>query len=71
MTTMNIAFEPIVRIFVTFAIVWFYHALTVPFVPSGLVHFGIVVLLAIPTWVVVSRTLLPVDGTDMPWQDEK
>jgi hypothetical protein len=70
-TGVNVALEPIIRILVTFAIVWFYHALTTPFVPSGLVQFAVVVVLAIPTWIVVSRTLLPKDGTSMPWQDEK
>lgn len=57
-----LALTPIARLLLTFAIVWFYHALTAPFVPAGWVHIAVVVALGIPTWLVVSRYLFPADG---------
>jgi hypothetical protein len=57
-----LAVTPILRLLLTFAIVWFYHALTTPFVPSGWVHTAVVIALGIPTWLLVSRFLFPVDG---------
>jgi hypothetical protein len=58
----RLALAPILRLLITFAIVWFYHALTAPFVPSGWPRVGVVVALAIPTWLVVSRYLFPAEG---------
>jgi len=57
-----LAITPILRLLLTFAIAWFYHALTAPFVPSGVVHIVVVVALGIPTWLLVGRYLFPVDG---------
>ena len=59
---MRLALTPILRLLVTFAIVWFYHALTTPFVPSGWVQIAVVIALGIPTWLVVGRFLFPADG---------
>ncbi len=59
---MRIALAPIARLLVTFAIVWFYHALTTPFVPSGWPQTVVIVVLAIPTWLLVGRYLFPADG---------
>lgn len=59
---MKIAFTPIARLLITFAIVWFYHALTTPFVPSGWPQVVVVILLGIPTWLLVGRYLFPADG---------
>lgn len=59
---MRIALAPIARLLVTFAIVWFYYALTTPFVPSGWLQTVVIVVLAIPTWVLVGRLLFPADG---------
>ncbi|MFB6219859.1 MAG: hypothetical protein ABEH90_00345 [Halolamina sp.] len=65
---MRIALAPIARLLITFAIVWFYHALTTPFVPSGWVQVAVVVVLGIPTWILVGRNLFPADG-DSPFPD--
>jgi len=62
----RIALAPIARLLVTFGIVWFYHALTTPFVPSGWPQVAVVIVLAIPTWVLVGRYLFPADG-DSPF----
>ena len=59
---MRIALTPIARLLVTFGIVWFYNALTKPFVPSGWPQVIVVIALAIPTWLLVSRYLFPADG---------
>lgn len=57
------ALKPLVRIGLTFAVVWFYHALTASFL-SGWSRTAVVVLLAIPTWVVLVRLLFPADDGD-------
>lgn len=59
---MRIALAPIARLLVTFGIVWFYHGLTTPFVPSGWPQAAVVIALGIPTWVLVGRYLFPADG---------
>lgn len=57
---MRPAIKPLVRIALTFAIVWFYHALTASFL-SGTIHVAVVVVLSIPTWIVVGRLLFPAE----------
>lgn len=58
---MNVAVKPMLRIALTFAIVWFYSALLPPLSP--LVRMLVLILLAIPTWVVLSRLLFGTGGT--------
>lgn len=58
---MRPALKPLLRLLLTFAIVWFYDAL----LASSLAGWGrvvAVVVLAIPTWVVVARFVFPPDG---------
>ncbi|MFB6127901.1 MAG: hypothetical protein ABEJ79_11490 [Halolamina sp.] len=55
------ALKPLVRIALTFAVVWFYHALTTGLV-GGTLQVVVVVALAVPTWVVLGRVLFPADG---------
>lgn len=55
------ALKPLVRIALTFAIVWFYQGLTSSFV-SGWAQLLVVIVLAIPTWIVVTRALFPSEG---------
>lgn len=55
------ALKPLVRIALTFAIVWFYHALTTGLL-AGVVQVVVVILLAVPTWVLLGRVLFPQDG---------
>lgn len=50
------ALKPLARIAITFAIVWFYQGLTTGYL-DGLPQVAVVVLLAIPTWIVVGRVL--------------
>lgn len=59
---MRIALAPIARLLITFAIVWFYHALTTPFVPSGWPQTAVLIVLGIPTWILIGRYLFPADG---------
>ncbi|EFW91466.1 hypothetical protein ZOD2009_13901 [Haladaptatus paucihalophilus DX253] len=56
---MNVALKPLIRLAITFAIVWFYSALLTP-LDAGL-RFIAIVVLAIPTWLVVSRALFADD----------
>ncbi|MFH5800778.1 hypothetical protein [Haladaptatus sp. CMAA 1911] len=56
---MKVALKPMIRLVLTFAIVWFYSALLTP-LDSG-VRFLAIVVLAIPTWLVVSRALFTDD----------
>jgi hypothetical protein len=58
----RLALAPIARLLVTFAIVWFYNALTTPFVPSGWPQTAVLIALGIPTWLLVGRFLFPADG---------
>ncbi len=58
------ALKPLIRIALTFAIVWFYFALTTGLV-GGLLQVVVVVLLSIPTWVVLGRILFPTDGSGL------
>lgn len=53
---MRIAFKPLLRLGLTFAIVAFYHGLTASFL-SGITRFAFIVVLSIATWIVVSRAL--------------
>lgn len=62
---MQVAFKPLLRIVITFALVWFYHALATPYV-GGWPRVAVVVVLAVPTWVVVSRVLFG-DPLAWPW----
>lgn len=56
----------------TFAIVWFYHSLTSAYLSGGL-QIAAVVVLAIPTWLVLSRTLFPRDDDGFldPFRDDR
>ncbi|AEN05027.1 hypothetical protein [Halolamina sp.] len=67
---MRIALAPIARLLVTFGIVWFYHALTTSFVPSGWPQAAVVIALGIPTWLLVGRYLFPAEG-DSPFPGRK
>jgi len=58
---MKVALKPMIRLALTFAIVWFYSALLTPL--DAWVRFLAIVVLAIPTWLVVSRALF----TDDDW----
>ncbi|WP_458188452.1 hypothetical protein [Haladaptatus sp. NG-WS-4] len=66
---MTFALKPILRLAITFALVWFYLGLTSGFV-DGWVQVVLTVALAIPSWLVVSRALFPVDGPDPATNDE-
>ena len=57
------ALKPLARIAITFAIVWFYQGLTTAYF-DGLVQVVVVVLLAVPTWIVVGRALFPARRDD-------
>lgn len=61
---MRPAIKPLIRLTLTFAIVWFYFALTASFV-TGAGHVAVVIGLSIPTWLVVSRMLFQVKGEEM------
>lgn len=61
---------PVLRLAFTFAIVWFYVALTAGFV-SGVAQAAVVVALAVPTWLVLSRLLFPADGTGPVGRDDE
>lgn len=61
---MRPAIKPLMRLILTFAIVWFYFVLTASFV-TGVIHVTVVIGLSIPTWLVVSRMLFPVKGEGM------
>lgn len=58
---MRPALEPVVRLALTFGIVWFYVGLTEG-VATGLLQAALVVVLAVPTWIAVSRLVFPADG---------
>ena len=58
---MHTAIKPLVRLGLTLAIVWFYNGLLAGFL-SGWPRVAVVVLLAIPTWVVVARAVFPADS---------
>ena len=60
---MRPAIKPLVRLGLTLVIVWFYDALLAAYL-SGWSRVVVVVLLAIPTWVVVARAVFPVDDDD-------
>lgn len=62
---MRPAIKPLVRLALTFAIVWFYHALLSGFL-SGWVLVVAVISLAIPTWLLVSRALFPANVDQGP-----
>ncbi len=62
---MKVALKPMVRLALTFAIVWFYSALLTPL--DAWVRFPAIVVLAIPTWLVVSRMLFT-DDDRSPFQ---
>lgn len=57
----GLALKPLIRLALTFAIVWFYQGLTTGFV-DGIVQVLVVAALAIPTYIVVARSLFPRDG---------
>jgi hypothetical protein len=57
---LGVSVKPLVRLGLTFAIVWFYHALLGSFL-AGWPRTLAVVALAVPTWIVVSRMLFPAD----------
>ena len=59
------AVKPLVRIALAFAIVWVYDAVTTGLV-AGWQQVAIIVLLAIPTWVVVSRVVFTTGDDDWP-----
>ena len=52
---MKVALKPLIRLALTFAIVWFYSVLLAPL--DAEIRFLAIVVLAIPTWLVVSRSL--------------
>ena len=54
------ALKPLARIALTFAIVWFYQGLTSAYL-DGALQVAVVILLAIPTWIVVGRAVFPAD----------
>ena len=65
------ALKPLIRIALTFAVVWFYHALTTGVV-GGPLQVVAVVALAVPTWVALGRALFPADddrGPGLPGED--
>lgn len=51
---MNRTFAPLIRLGLTAAIVWFYYGLTSG-ITSNWLQFGVVIVLAIPTWIVVAK----------------
>lgn len=55
---MRPAIKPLIRLGLTLAIVWFYDGLLAMYL-SGWSRVAVVVLLAIPTWVVVARAVFP------------
>jgi len=57
----GVALKPLVRLALTFAIVWFYNGLTAAYL-SGYVRLFAVIALSVPTWLVVGRLLFPKDG---------
>ena len=59
------AVKPLVRIALVFAIVWVYDAVTTGLV-AGWQQVAVVVLLAIPTWVIVSRVVFATGDDDWP-----
>ncbi|ELZ65653.1 hypothetical protein C457_15977 [Haloferax prahovense DSM 18310] len=65
---MSIAVKPMLRIVLTFAIVWFYRGLLPPLSP--VVSTVALVVLAVPTWVVVSRLLFNPGGALAMVDDE-
>jgi hypothetical protein len=59
---MGLALKPVARLALTFVVVWFYHGLTAPLLDDALQVLAVVVL-AIPTWLLVSRVLFPLEGS--------
>ncbi|WP_435152516.1 hypothetical protein [Haladaptatus sp. DFWS20] len=66
---MSLALKPLLRLGLTFAIVWFYLGLTGAWF-DGWVRVLVTIVLGIPTWLVVSRALFPVDDSE-PLVEEK
>ncbi|KAB1187487.1 hypothetical protein Hfx1149_05355 [Haloferax sp. CBA1149] len=65
---MNIAVKPMLRIALTFAIVWFYRGLLPPLSP--LVSTLVLIALGIPTWILLSRFLFNTGGALSSVTDE-
>ncbi|WP_458209248.1 hypothetical protein [Haladaptatus sp. NG-SE-30] len=66
---MSFALKPLIRLAITFALVWFYLGLTSGFL-DGWVQVLVTVTLAIPTWLVISRALFPADDSETPWNED-
>jgi hypothetical protein len=57
----GVALKPLVRLALTFAIVWFYNGLTAAYL-SGYAQLFAVIALSVPTWILVGRLLFPKEG---------
>ncbi|WP_266075766.1 hypothetical protein [Haladaptatus caseinilyticus] len=61
---MSLALKPLLRLGLTFAIVWFYLGLTGTWF-DGWPRVLVTIALGIPTWLVVSRALFPASDSDL------
>jgi hypothetical protein len=69
LTDMSVALKPLLCLGLTFAIVWFYLSLTGAWF-DGWLHVLVTIALGVPTWLVVSRTLFPVDDSELLMDEE-